>query len=153
LVIFSVAFTLLFGGGIAAAQEAPPTEGGLSLDVNVIAKQLDIARYQIQPSLGATVYDFGQQAIETQPQGDNQPLNQLLLQAPRCCSELVRPAARAQRPRQSAVPYQRSGAAGRDQCLRAVITNAARQFCSADYRQPPGAIRPADCRGDRYHYQ
>jgi outer membrane receptor protein involved in Fe transport len=50
--------------------------------VNVIAKQLDIARYQIQPSLGATVYDFSQQVIETQPQGYNQPFNQLLLQAP-----------------------------------------------------------------------
>ena len=50
--------------------------------LDIIAKQLDIARKQIQPSLGATVYDFNRQAIETQPQGDNQPLNQLLLQAP-----------------------------------------------------------------------
>jgi outer membrane receptor protein involved in Fe transport len=65
----------------ATAQESPP-EGGLSLDVEVIAKQLDIARTQIEPRLGATVYDFGRQAIETQPQGDNQALNQLLLQAP-----------------------------------------------------------------------
>src|ERR1700758_3180517 len=65
-----------------AAQEAPPPEGGVSLDMNVIAKQLDIARQQIQPSLGATVYDFGRQEIETQPQGDNQSFNQLLLQAP-----------------------------------------------------------------------
>src|SRR5207237_7806890 len=45
-------------------------------------KQLDIARQQIEPRLGATVYDFTRPAIETQPQGDNQPLNQLLLQAP-----------------------------------------------------------------------
>jgi outer membrane receptor protein involved in Fe transport len=66
----------------ATAQEAPPPEGDLSLDLNVIAKQLDIARQQIQPSLGATVYEFGRQAIETQPQGDNQPFNRLLLQAP-----------------------------------------------------------------------
>ncbi len=48
----------------------------------MVAKQLDIARSEIQPSLGATVYDFGRQAIETQPQGDNAPFNQLLLQAP-----------------------------------------------------------------------
>jgi outer membrane receptor protein involved in Fe transport len=95
LVIFSLAFTS-FGNGAVMAQEAPiPTlaqappagetpapEGNLSLDVNVIAKQLDIARFQIQPRLGATVYDFGRQAIESQPQGDNQPLNRLLLQAP-----------------------------------------------------------------------
>jgi outer membrane receptor protein involved in Fe transport len=67
----------------AIAQQAPPPpEGGLSLDVEVIAKQLDIARQQIEPRLGATVYDFTRSAIETQPQGDNQSLNQLLLQAP-----------------------------------------------------------------------
>jgi hypothetical protein len=48
----------------------------------VVARQLDIARSEIQPSLGSTVYDFSRQAIETQPQGDNQPFNRLLLQAP-----------------------------------------------------------------------
>ena len=63
--------------------ETPSSEGGgISFDVNVVATQLNIARSEIQPSLGATVYDFSRQAIETQPQGDNQPLNQLLLQAP-----------------------------------------------------------------------
>jgi outer membrane receptor protein involved in Fe transport len=67
----------------AAPQTAPSSGGsGLALDVNVVAKQLDIARQSIQPSLGASVYDFGRQAIATQPQGDNQPLNRLLLQAP-----------------------------------------------------------------------
>ena len=66
----------------ATAQEAPPPEGAVSLDMDIVAKQLDIARTEIQPSLGATVYSFGRQAIETQPQGDNAPFNQLLLQAP-----------------------------------------------------------------------
>ena len=61
---------------------ASPRKAGVSLDLNVVAKQLDIARSEIQPSLGATVYDFSRQAIETQPQGDNQPFNRLLLQAP-----------------------------------------------------------------------
>ena len=76
------------GIGNCAAERAPPARRrsrhgrGLSLDLDVVAKQLDIARSEIQPSLGATVYDFGRQAIETQPQGDNQPFNQLLLQAP-----------------------------------------------------------------------
>ena len=68
--------------GAATAQEAPPPEGAVSLDMDIVAKQLDIARTEIQPSLGATVYSFGRQAIETQPQGDNAPFNQLLLQAP-----------------------------------------------------------------------
>jgi outer membrane receptor protein involved in Fe transport len=71
-----------FAAGLAIAQETPPPEGGVSLDLNVIAKQLDIARSEIQPSLGATIYDFSREAIETQPQGDNQPFNRLLLQAP-----------------------------------------------------------------------
>jgi outer membrane receptor protein involved in Fe transport len=78
----SFLFTTLFAAGAATAQETPPPEGGVSLDLDVIAKQLDIARSNIQPSLGATVYDFSRQVIETQPQGDNQPLNRLLLQAP-----------------------------------------------------------------------
>src|SRR6267378_754693 len=78
----SFLLTTLFAAGAATAQEPPPLEGGVSLDLDVVAKQLDIARQQIEPRLGATVYDFNRQAIETQPQGDNQPLNQLLLQAP-----------------------------------------------------------------------
>jgi outer membrane receptor protein involved in Fe transport len=80
--ILSFALTTLFAAGAATAQETPPPEGGLSLDLDVVAKQLDIARQQIEPRLGATVYDFDRKAIETQPQGDNQSLNQLLLQAP-----------------------------------------------------------------------
>src|SRR5215470_1649166 len=72
----------LNAGGAATAQETPASEEGLSLNLDVVAKQLDIARSNIQPSLGASVYDFGREAIETQPQGDNQPLNRQLLQAP-----------------------------------------------------------------------
>ena len=83
LPLLSFALAALCTEGSAMAQQAsPPPEGGLSLDLEVVAKQLDVARQQIQPNLGATVYDFGRQAIETQPQGDNQQLNQLLLQAP-----------------------------------------------------------------------
>ena len=69
--------------GTSTGQATPgPEGGGVSLDLNVVAKQLDIAAQNIQPSLGASVYNFGRQAIETQPQGDNQPFNRLLLQAP-----------------------------------------------------------------------
>src|SRR5712691_2225565 len=69
----------------AQAPPAPgpaPTEGTVSLELDVIAKQLDVARNQIQPSLGASLYEFRRPTIENQPQGDNQPFNQLLLQAP-----------------------------------------------------------------------
>jgi outer membrane receptor protein involved in Fe transport len=47
-----------------------------------VAKRLDVARSRIQPSLGATKYDFSRSTLETIPQGDNAPLNQVLLRAP-----------------------------------------------------------------------
>ena len=87
--LFPFASTIILTAGVATAQQSKPAQKqsepaqeGLSLDLDVVAKQLDIARTDIQPSLGATVYNFSRQAIETQPQGDNQPFNRLLLQAP-----------------------------------------------------------------------
>jgi len=88
--VLPIAFATFIVAGVATAQETPtpaaretlPPEEGLSLNLDVVARQLDIARSEIQPSLGASVFDFSRQAIETQPQGDNQPLNRLLLQAP-----------------------------------------------------------------------
>ena len=69
---------------VRAADPTPPPvlETGTSLEIDVIAKALDIARGQIQPSLGASVYTFQKETIENQPQGYNEPLNQVLLQAP-----------------------------------------------------------------------
>jgi hypothetical protein len=65
---------------------APPAAAGtttITLDiVEVISEKLDIARLQIQPSLGASTYYFGPEALETIPQGENAPLNQVLLQMP-----------------------------------------------------------------------
>jgi outer membrane receptor protein involved in Fe transport len=69
-------------GAVAQTFPAPGPEGSVSLDLDIIAQQLDIARNQIQSSLGASVYELRRQAIEDQPQGDNAPLNQVLLQAP-----------------------------------------------------------------------
>jgi outer membrane receptor protein involved in Fe transport len=63
----------------------PPVPAGpalLSLQLDVIATRLDIAREQIEPALGAATYKFTRAAIADQPQGDNAPLNQVLLQAP-----------------------------------------------------------------------
>jgi hypothetical protein len=53
-----------------------------TIDLDVIAKQLDVARQEIQPSLGASSYNFSPEALQTIPQGENAPLNQVLLQAP-----------------------------------------------------------------------
>ncbi len=84
---------LLLAFGLQAAVAAAPAcaadgtsssaeTGDLSLDIDVISRRLDIARQQIQPSLGASVYQFTPEALQAIPQGDNAPLNQVLLQAP-----------------------------------------------------------------------
>jgi outer membrane receptor protein involved in Fe transport len=66
------------------ADPAPDAMGALQtpIDISVVAKKLDLDRQQIQPSLGASSYNFSPQALETIPQGGNAPLNQVLLQAP-----------------------------------------------------------------------
>jgi hypothetical protein len=65
---------------------APPADRGTSQitleTVEVISQQLEAARLQIQPSLGASTYYFGPEALQTVPQGENAPLNQVLLQMP-----------------------------------------------------------------------
>ncbi|KVF72480.1 TonB-dependent receptor [Burkholderia sp. FL-7-2-10-S1-D7] len=53
-----------------------------TLDVTVNAKRLDRARNGLLPEVGASVYRFSRADIETLPQGENTPLNQVLLQAP-----------------------------------------------------------------------
>jgi outer membrane receptor protein involved in Fe transport len=66
----------------SAPASPPPATTDLSFDIDVISRQLDTARQQIQPSLGATVYNFTPAELQTIPQGDNSALNQVLLQAP-----------------------------------------------------------------------
>src|ERR1700758_230928 len=50
--------------------------------IEVISQQLEAERLQIQPSLGASTYYSGPEALQTIPQGENAPLNQVLLQMP-----------------------------------------------------------------------
>jgi hypothetical protein len=49
--------------------------------IEVISQELEAAHLH-QPSLGASTYYFGPEALETIPQGENAPLNQVLLQMP-----------------------------------------------------------------------
>jgi len=65
-----------------AASQDQATQPPVTVDIDVVAKNLDAARQQIQPSLGASTYNFSPQALETVPQGGAAPLNQVLLQAP-----------------------------------------------------------------------
>lgn len=63
--------------------QTPPAADPVQIPaIEVIAKKLDRERSEIQPSLGATRYDFGKTAISNTPQGENAPLNQVLLRAP-----------------------------------------------------------------------
>jgi outer membrane receptor protein involved in Fe transport len=75
----------------AAAPQPPTTlqpnpasqaDGNLSMNIDVESKRLDVARQQIQPSLGAATYTFTPDALNNIPQGESAPLNQVLLQAP-----------------------------------------------------------------------
>ena len=78
----SVLYTSVLVMTAMPALAAEPPNAGLSMNLDVVARQLDIARQQIQPSLGATTYTFSPQSLQDIPQGDNAPLNQVLLQAP-----------------------------------------------------------------------
>ncbi len=81
-------------GGVAGAQTnstpanvpAPPSSGGSTnvtkLEGVTVVGQLDQARSQIVPDLGATRYTLSQDQIIAGSQGDNAPLNQLILRAP-----------------------------------------------------------------------
>jgi len=61
-----------------SSQTVPSTE----LNQVIVVGQLDQARDQIVPYLGATKYSIGQQQIQTQSQGPNAPFNQVILRAP-----------------------------------------------------------------------
>ncbi|MFO1082026.1 MAG: TonB-dependent receptor [Reyranellaceae bacterium] len=60
----------------------PATVADPSLGITVTATKLDEARGSIQPSLGATRYEFTPSFIETVPLGQGAALNQVLLRAP-----------------------------------------------------------------------
>jgi outer membrane receptor protein involved in Fe transport len=73
---------------VAAVSAGRPAELTLAmaseqaLSLAVVAKRLDVARNSLSPQTGGSVYRFNQQAIKDLPQGNNTPLNQVLLQAP-----------------------------------------------------------------------
>jgi outer membrane receptor for ferrienterochelin and colicins len=67
--------------GMASAAPAPAASDAVS-EVVVTAQRLDQARQSIEPSLGASVYSINNATIQAQPGGENQQLNQVLLQLP-----------------------------------------------------------------------
>jgi outer membrane receptor protein involved in Fe transport len=61
-----------------APAAAPPAESAILSDT----KAFNAARENILPKLGVTTYDIGHQDIEALPQGSNQTIDKVLLQAP-----------------------------------------------------------------------
>ncbi|HUZ90611.1 MAG TPA: hypothetical protein VMU78_01720, partial [Methylocella sp.] len=83
--VVAIAATPALAESPAPAQQASDDAGTttITLDtVEVISEKLNAARLQIQPSLGASTYTFSPEALQTIPQGENAPLNQVLLQMP-----------------------------------------------------------------------
>ena len=84
-VVLTLAATPALAESPAPAPQASADAGttSITLDtIEIISQELNAARLQIQPSLGASTYYFGSEALETIPQGENAPLNQVLLQMP-----------------------------------------------------------------------
>jgi outer membrane receptor protein involved in Fe transport len=86
----SADLTLSAGAPSPPAASAPPAAVPPTPDpapveieeVNIIAKRLEAAHAAIEPQIGAWTYTVTRQAIEAQPGGANNTLNQVLLQAP-----------------------------------------------------------------------
>jgi outer membrane receptor protein involved in Fe transport len=79
----AAAMALLLGAGPAAAQAPDPSaSGGQVSEVVVTATRLNAARDSIQPQVGASTYAFSRQQVDALPGGQNQPLQQVILQAP-----------------------------------------------------------------------
>jgi hypothetical protein len=83
--VLAIAVTPALAESPAPAPQAPADAGSsvITLDtIEVISQELNAARLKIQPSLGASTYTFGPEALESIPQGANALLNQVLLQMP-----------------------------------------------------------------------
>ncbi len=87
----SAAFLLISFPAIASAQTSSPSpassepstlssnQSSQGLNSVTVVGQLNEARDQIVPDLGATKYSIGQTQIQTMAQGDNAPFNQVIL--------------------------------------------------------------------------
>jgi len=84
-----ISFVALSCGGTALAQSIADTNSVAETSTNVanlgnvtVIGQLNQARSQILPNLGATAYTHTAAQIQMQSQGDNAPMNQVILRSP-----------------------------------------------------------------------
>ena len=70
----------------APTPQAPPKTPDLvpntSFDIDVVAKQLNEARINIEPKIGASTYTLSQPAIQDLPNGASTPIDDAILQMP-----------------------------------------------------------------------
>src|SRR6185312_14918145 len=66
----------------SADQPSPAATSQPEQEITVTAQRLNEARQNIEPSVGASTYNFSNQTIQNMPGGENAGLNQVLLQAP-----------------------------------------------------------------------
>ena len=145
-----VAGSLILSARAALTQPQPPIIDP-SLGITVTATRLDEARSSIQPSLGATAYDFTPRTIDTVPQGENAPLNQVLLRAPGVVQDSFGQI--HVRGDHGNVQYRLDGVQlpeGLSLFSNILATRYARPAV-ADHRRLAGAVRPADRRHRRHH--
>jgi outer membrane receptor protein involved in Fe transport len=69
-------------GAVSAPAASRRTDAPLTLDTVQVSANLDRARNALSPDTGTSQTVFDRKAIRQMPQGDNTPLNQVLLQAP-----------------------------------------------------------------------
>jgi TonB dependent receptor len=83
--VFTIAATPTLAESPTPVPQPSADAGTTAITLNtieIISQELNAARLQIQPSLGASTYTFSPEALQTIPQGENAPLNQVLLQMP-----------------------------------------------------------------------
>ncbi len=148
---------LLLAANSSADSIAPSgSSGGVSLgEVEVIAKQLNEARINIEPQIGASTYTLTPAAIQNLPGAQNTPIDNAILQMPGVDQDNLANGGLHIRNEHLNVQYRIDGVIipdgvsffGQDLSLRFV------QFDDADHREFAGGVRSADRRHHRYPEQ
>ena len=124
----------------ASALDATPAASDTLDPITVIAQHLNDARNGIQTQTGASTYVIDEQAIAAEPGGDNQLLNQVIMQAPDVAQDSFGPIPRARRAQRAAIPAERHHSPRRHQRLRPVPGPAPDLLPDPDRRRVAGRI-------------
>ena len=80
LFVAAAVAALLAGAADGQTVQPPPAASAdSSTSIVITAKRLSQARASIQPQVGASTYTISAQAIKALPEGENAPLNQVVL--------------------------------------------------------------------------